>query len=456
MNTAEPPPPAEPIAAAPPAAAPVAVRRDADVVVVGAGLAGLRCAGLLAAAGLDVRVFEASDDIGGRVRTDVVDGFRLDRGFQVLPTAYPEAAEALDLDALDLRPFYPGALVFADGAFHLAADPGRRLTDALLAWRAPIGSLADKLRLLRLTGTVNLPDDDERWAWPDVTTAEALSQAGFSPRIVERFFRPFLGGVFADLELATSARMFAFVWSMFAAGDTAVPAHGMGMIARQLAARLPLGAVTLDAPVAALAADDPTDGPRQAVRATLRRGETVTARAVVVATDERAAARLLDLPAPRAPRGLTCLYFDAPEPPLPAPVLALDGTGTGPVTNLAVMSAVSAAYAPPGRALVSATAIGVPAADDAALEAAARAQLAGWFGPVVADWRHLRTYRIADALPDQSPGRLVPPVRPATFGGGLFVAGDHRTNGSIDGALLSGRLAAEAVLEWLGVSARPS
>lgn len=463
MNTADAPTPTAPIVdaaatagpssatAAPtpsaslPAAPPVAAGRDADVVVVGAGLAGLRCAGLLAEAGLAVRVLEASDDVGGRVRTDEVDGFRLDRGFQVLPTAYPEAAEALDLEALDLRPFYPGALVFADGAFHLAADPSRRLGDALRAWRAPVFTAVEKLRLLRLTGALNAADDDERGRWPDIPTSAALAEAGFGPRAVRRFFRPFLGGVFGDLELTTSARQFAFVWSMFAAGDAAVPARGMGEIARQLAARLPAGAVTLGAPVAAVMADDPTDGPRQVVRATLADGTVVTARAVVVATGEAAAARLLDLPAPPPGRGLTCLYFDAPEPPLPAPVLALDGDGDGPVTNLAVMSVVAPGYAPPGRALVAAVVVGLPALDDATLEAAARAQLAGWFGAAVDGWRHLRTYRIADALPDQSPGRHTPPLRPAAIGGGLFVAGDHRTNGSIDGALLSGRRAAEAV-----------
>lgn len=424
--------------------------RDADVLVIGAGLAGLRCAGLLAEAGVKTLVLEAGDGVGGRVRTDELDGFLLDRGFQVLPTAYPEAGEALDYDRLVLKPFYPGALVWADGRFHLAADPSRRLLDAMRHARAPIGTIGDKLRLLRLTGAVNAPDDDDLWGWPDIPTADALAQAGIGPQMIDRFLRPFLGGVFADLDLQTSARMFAFVWRMFAAGPTAVPEHGMGAIARQLAGRLAHGTVVLDTPVQAVAAHDPRAGSAAPVHATLRSGDVLAARAIVVATDELAAARLLDATtAPRRGRALTCLYFDAPEPPIALPVLALDGMRQGPVTNLAVMSAVSSAYAPPGRALVSATVIGLPAADDASLELSARAQLREWFGAAVDDWRHLRTYRIAEALPDQAPGRLVPPHRPPIVGGGLFVAGDHRANGSIDGALVSGRMAAQAVLAHL-------
>lgn len=428
-----------------PAAAPA---NDADVIVIGAGLAGLRCAGLLGAAGVRCLVLEGSDDIGGRVRTDIVDGFLLDRGFQVLATAYPEANEALDMARLVLRPFYPGALVWADGRFHLAADPSRRLLDAIRHARAPIGSLRDKVRLLQLTAKFNAPEIAQLWDLPDITAAQALSEAGFGEPMTTRFLRPFLGGVFGDLELGTSARMMAFVWRMMAAGPVAVPEHGMGAIARQLGARLPRGSVVLESPVAAIAADVPGDA-ATTVRVTLRSRDVLTARAVVVATDELSVARLFDLPAPPPGRGLTCLYFDAPEPPIAAPVLALDGAGTGPVTNLAVMSSVSSAYAPPGRALVSATVIGVPAEDDAALEASVRAQLRDWFGPAVAEWRHLRTDRIPNALPDASPGRHVPPVRPHAVGAGLFVAGEHRTNGSIDGALLSGRLAAEAVLAAL-------
>ncbi|MCC7020355.1 MAG: FAD-dependent oxidoreductase [Ardenticatenales bacterium] len=446
MNVDDSVPHAAPLPPEPPAQPP----HDADVLVIGAGLAGLRCAGLLAEAGVRTVVLEAGDGVGGRVRTDEVDGFLLDRGFQVLPTAYPEARAALDYDRLVLKPFYPGALVWADGRFHLAADPTRRLLDAIRHARTPIGSWADKLRLLRLTGAINAPDDDERWTWPDIPTADALAQAGIGEGMIDRFFRPFLGGVFADLDLQTSARMFAFVWRMFAAGTTTVPEHGMGAIALQLAGRLPQGTVALDTPVQAVAALDPTDGRAALAHVTLRSGDVLSARAIVVATDELAAARLLESATPpRRGRGLTCLYFDAPEPPIAAPVLALDGMGEGPVTNLAVMSAVSSAYAPPGRALVSATVIGLPQVDDAALEASVRAQLRGWFGAVVDDWRHLRTYRIAEALPDQAPGRLVPPIRPHILGGGLFVAGDHRTNASIDGALVSGRVAAEAVLAHL-------
>lgn len=414
-----------------------------DVLIVGAGLAGLCCARELDRHGVSFKVVEASDGIGGRVRTDEVDGFLLDRGFQVLLTAYPESQRVLDYDALDLRSFYDGALVRFDGDFHRIADPLRDPLAVPQTVLSPIGTIADKLRVLRLRQSVRSPDLDALWARPEIATGEALRERyGFSESMIERFFVPFLGGILLDRDLQASSRAFEFYFRMFTEGDTAVPARGMQQIPEQIAAALPDHAIQLNTRVQHAA-------PKSI---TLEHGGTVEAKAVVVATDGPEVAYLLNQFEPPASRSVLCLYYAAPDAPTDDPVLVLDGEGDGPVNNLAVMSNVSPHYAPAGQTLVSVSVIGNPSQTDAEIESRVRGHLRRWYGEAVDAWRSLKTYRILHAQPEQTPPALVPPERPARLADGLYVAGDHRTNASINGAMVSGRRAAEAVLQDLGAA----
>jgi phytoene dehydrogenase-like protein len=400
-----------------------------DAVVVGAGLAGLTAARLLSDRGLEVAVLEASDGPGGRVRTDRVDGFLLDRGFQVYLTAYPEGRALLDLGALDLRPFEPGALVWVGGRFHRVADPLRRPSALWPTLRAPIGSLADKALIARLRASVRRSDDPGG----DIATIEALRRLGFSDRMVERFLRPLFAGITLDRELLGSARMFRFVFAMLSRGDAAVPSQGMGAIPEQMAARLPEGTVRFGARVERL----------EGTAALLEDGGRVEGRVLLIATEGPEAARLCGIDAVGSlPAG--AVWYAAPEPPVAGPVLLLDGEGDGTVNNVAVMSTVAPAYAPPGRALVAVQSF----AAGPSPEAAVRARLGVLFGAAVGDWEHLRTDLIPHAQPVQRPP--FPLIRPARLGEGRYVAGDHRATASINGAMQSGRLAAEAILEDLG------
>jgi phytoene dehydrogenase-like protein len=417
----------------------MAGERQAEVVVVGAGMAGLACAHHLARAGVTATVLEASDRVGGRVRTERVEGFLVDRGFQVLLTAYPEARALLDLDALALGSFCPGALVRSGGRFHRLSDPWRRPQHLVATLRAGVGGLGDKLRVARLTAEIGRPTLEELLERPETTTLERLRRAGFSAAMIDRFFRPFLGGVFLERDLATSSRLADFVLRCFASGEAALPAAGMGAIPAQLAAALPGGTVRTGAAVVRVA-------PGQVETAA---GETVTAAAVVVTVEAPAAAGLLGTALPAPFRAVTCLSFAAVRPPVAEPVLILDGDGTGPVNNLCVPSEVSRGYAPAGAALVSASVLGDPAASDADLEAAVRRQLRGWFGQQVDGWRHLRTDRVRHALPRQEPP-LAPSGQPARVAPGLYRAGDALATASLNGAMASGRRAAAAVLEDLG------
>lgn len=412
----------------------------APVVVVGAGLAGLSCARHLHEAGRPVLVLEASDGVGGRVRTDVVDGFRLDRGFQVLLEAYPEARRTFDYAALGLQAFYPGAEVRAGGRVSRLADPFRRPVDAIAGLMAPVGTLADKARVLLLRARACGGTLEELWQRPETTTLEALRTIGFSEAMIDTFFRPFLGGIFLGRDLATSSRMLEFVIRMMAEGETVLPRLGMGALPAQLAGRLPPGTIRLGTRV-------------EVVRphgVTLTGGETIAATSVVVATEGDVASALTGhFPAPQA-RGVTTLYFAAARSPVPSRVLVLNGDAEGPVNTVAVPSDLSPAYAPEGQALLSVTVLGLPAEDDATLERAVRAQLAGWYGAEVAGWRHLRTYRIRWGQPEQAPPALEPPERDVRLAEKLYVAGDHRDSASIHGALRSGRRAAAMLHQELG------
>ncbi|ANM30025.1 hypothetical protein ABI59_11255 [Acidobacteria bacterium Mor1] len=400
------------------------------VVIVGAGLSGLCCALHLTRAGIPCRLLEASDAAGGRVRTDVVDGFRLDRGFQVLQTAYPEARAMLDYDALDLRPFDAGTWVRRDGGFTRLMDPRRHPGSILSGLMASVGSFGDKLRVGKLR-KLPLPESSAA----DRSTLEELRALGFSDSIIDGLFRPWFAGVFLERELETSAAFFRFTYRMFGSGDVAMPAKGMEEIPRQLAGRLPADTLRTGARVESVAADH--------VR--LEGGEQIEASTVVLAVEGPEAARLagqgFDSP---TQRGTACIYFAADTPPLRQPVLVLDGEQSGPVNNLVVPSNVSPELAPAGKALISVSTVGVPDQDDDSLVDASRAQLRGWFGAAVDSWSPLQVYRIPHALPAQPPGSLA--SGPLRLPSGVWVCGDHREAASIQGAMTSGRRMAE---QWI-------
>jgi phytoene dehydrogenase-like protein len=408
-----------------------------DVVVVGAGLAGLACATTLHRAGLDVKVVEASDGVGGRVRTDRVDGFRLDRGFQVLLTAYPELHRQFDMSALDLREFSPGALVWRNGRGAAVVDPFRDPRHAVATALAPIGSPFDKLRIARLRHSLRSVHPALLLAGDDRTTADALADRGFSSTMIDRFFRPLVGGIQLDPELKASRRMFDVIFRMLADGAAAVPAAGMQALPDQLAARLPSGAVELATPATAVRPGQVDVGGAR----------HLDARAVVVATEGPAAGALLGVP-PVGSRSVGCVYFAADEAPTDSKMIVLDGDHSGPVLNVAVMSNVAPEYAPDDRHLVVAALPGYVEPD---LERVARRQLRGWWGDQVDRWELLATYRIDHGQPSQEP-----PLRPkqrVSLGHGLFVCGDHRDTASIQGALFSGRRCAAAVMAHVGVHA---
>ena len=421
------------------------------VLIVGAGIAGLTCALELHRARVPVQLLEAGPEVGGRVRSTVVDGFVLDHGFQVLFTAYPSLRRMLDLPALRPRRFRPGAHIVRDGRVALIGDALRDPTLLLPTLRAPGIRLVDALRLLALRRFACGLSVEQCLAppYPRISTREFLLARGFGAAMIDGFFAPFYGGILLDRSLSTSASILLFTFKMLAEGDTVVPAEGMGAIPRQMASRLPVGSVRCTTPVVALETED---GRIAGVR--LANGSLLRAPHVVVATDPVAAARLAEtirIPMDQPPRGLGCttLYFTARRTPIPGRALWLNGAPDAVVSHAVTLTDVAPTYATDGRILVAATAVGEPATwPDAQLEAAARRELLmlGGLTDAEAGLERVGLFRVPYAQFAQPPGagELRPTVACAIAG--LWRASEVLHSSSLEGAAQGGLLAAHAIL----------
>ncbi|MBC3786777.1 NAD(P)/FAD-dependent oxidoreductase [Spirosoma utsteinense] len=432
---------------------------DSPVIIIGAGMAGLTCAVYLKQAGIAALLIDAADAVGGRVRTDVVGGFQLDRGFQILLTAYPEARRLLNYEALELQRFRSGALI-RDQAPNAAAqwmtllNPFQEPFSVFKTLASPIGTLSDKIRIFELMRRTQELPIDELFRQTPTTTLALLHEIGFSDRMIERFFRPFFGGVFLEDALITSSNFFEFCFRMFFSGDAAVPASGIGAIPAQLAGRLSPAQIRLKTTVSHI------DG--QTV--VLDSGESLTGRAVVLAVDAAQADRLLGVPtashselSERLFNHTTCTYFAAPRsidpPAIPAKKLLLLNTHrSSAIHNIALMSDVAPAYAPADQTLVSVSTQGLETVNETALTERIRLELMEWFGADARHWKHLRTYHLPQALPAyppvvDTPTSIHQPAvhKPLKLSESLYQCGDQTTYPSLNAAMQTGREVAELI-----------
>ncbi|AJE86068.1 oxidoreductase [Streptomyces albus] len=430
----------------------------ADVVIVGAGIAGLSAAHRLTSAGLRVRVLEAAPEVGGRMSTELLDGFRLDRLGQLLCASYPELHRNPALAELVLRPFAPGVLLHSGGRHHRAGDfagvrggRGALSTARALAPRvprprlpgsafSPAGGPLGQARLGAALARLAATGVPELLARPEAPAAEALRARGLPPKTVEGFVRPLLAALLGDPDLGTSSRAADLALYAFARGPLCLPEGGAAELPRLLAAALPPGTVRTSVRVTSVSAD----------RVGTAEHGRLRCRGVLVATGARSAAALL--PGLRTPgfHPLTVVHHTAETAPPTGPALLLDADRRGPVAHTAVVSEVDPSRAPAGRPLISSTVLGTPPDRTAkGLDAAVRRHLALLYGTSTARWELLAVHHTPDAVPAMPPPHDL--RRAVRLLAGLYVCGDHRDTSTVQGALHSGRRAARAILGDLGV-----
>ena len=410
---------------------------DADVIIIGAGLAGLSCAHVLQKQGIHYLLLDGAEKVGGRIRTDVVEGFQLDRGFQVLQTAYPDAKEILSYPDLKLKSFFPGAMIRYQDKFHRLADPFRDLYTAAKGLFSPIGSLKDKLLVGILRTQVAFGTLEKLLQKPEVTTLQRLKAFGFSDAIIDRFFKPLYSGIFLENELSTSSRAFDFNFRMMALGDICLPAEGMEAIPRQILKMLDPARIRLHSKVASLSEN----------KVILASGETLTAPKIVLAVDQPEACKLLGVTLAPKMKTVSTLYFAASKAPTSSPILFLNAQSSGPVMNMCVPTNVCKSYAPEGKALISCSVLKHDFASEEMLIQKVLEQMKQWFGNEVDTWKHLRTYKIINALPAQELPLSDVSSKPMQVRKGLYQCGDYGGIASIQTALQSGRVIGEALAQ---------
>lgn len=409
-----------------------------DVIIIGAGLAGLSAALHLNAKGKSIKIFESKGHIGGRVFSEFKEGFCLDRGFQVLMTAYPECKQLLDYDRLQLKNFDKGALI-AQKKELIRLNYSNSLSSIYELLSSPIFTKKDLWHLFLLSRKLHRSSGERLLREDSLNALTCLEKEGFSRLSIESFFKPFLGGVLLDRSLLSSGNMVNFVLKMFMEGDVALPAKGMGAIPQQIAEQLPPGTIHLN---------------RKAVHITperevlLQGGQRVSAETVILATDPWSAAKLIDLPLPAPGHSVACCYFAADKPPFSEAMLFLNGEEKGPINHIAVVSNVAPSYAPSGGHLISATILEkYMHLNDEGLNNAAIEQLNQWFGSQVFQWQPLQTYRIQNAHPAIYPDRFWHSPYPFKIRKGLYACGDYLEAPSINSALATGRKVAAEILK---------
>ncbi len=407
------------------------------IVIVGAGLAGLTCAKHLHRQGREFVILDASDRLGGRLKTDAIGGYRFDRGFQVHFTAYPAALAELDSRALELNRFAHGAYIWWNNKLHrLDRD------DPVEAAFCKVFGLGDKLRMRSLSAELADKSTSEIWHEEETTTETFLRRYGFTDAYIDRFARPFFGGVFLDRSLSTSSRMFQFIWKMIDEGEVTIPRLGMEAIPQQIASNIPAERFRMNTTVTELVK---SAGAVTGVK--LASGEILDAEHVVVATESFAASKLTGCPTPIGSRGTICMYFEVPHQLVYGNFIILNGTGKGLINMVVPVTNICPDAAPAGKFVVSVNIIGGSDKDDSGLLHEIQDELRSWpaeWRPE--DWKLLQTYRLAHAQFPQGIG-VLDSLSSESGVPGLSLAGDYTRQSSINGALESGAAAAYGLMQ---------
>lgn len=404
------------------------------IYIIGAGISGLVAAYELESAGYSPEILEASDGVGGRIRTDMENGFRLDRGFQVLLTAYPEAKRYLDYEKLNLKMFDPGAIVFKPGDFFAIHDPLRNPIRLFGMAFSKVGTFKDKFKILSLANALKKKTEEEIFIEPSVPTIDFLRNYGFSETILDNFFKPFFKGIFLENALQTSSRMFNFVFRMFSTGYAAIPEKGMQEIPEQLKSKLQKTVFHFNSPVERVEGNG----------ILLKDGRILQADKVIISSrPDKVLPQLAGQV--KEYRKVINLYFSLEKSFIAQPMIGLVPDTQFLVNNFVFMTDVSKPYSSTGKALLSVTVTQDTKADDLLVKMVAL-ELEALTGIKASYFEHIKTYEILDALPQVDDMQYTISPTNTKVQDDVYLAGDYLLNGSINAAMTAGRKAAEAVM----------
>ena len=408
-----------------------------NVGIVGAGVSGLVAAGVLESYGLSPTIIEASDRVGGRVKTDIVDGYQLDHGFQVLLTDYPAAKEYLDFSTLELQEFLPGSQIFYNGGATVIGDAFRKFSFLFPTIFSSVGSIGDKLKVLKLNKQLKKKSLEAIFSDKEKTTIQYLKDFGFSNKMIDRFFKPFFTGIFLETELTTSSRMFEFVYKMFGEGLAVLPKGGIEKVPQQLADKLTSTTFHFNKKVDKVA--DKT--------VFLSNGETLDFDYIIVATEP--SQLISNLSNQETPwKSCQTLYFATPDRFISKPLIGLVADAESLVNNIFYHNSV-ATDQKGTQELLSVTVVKENDLSDEELVKKVQQDLETYCG--ITDTKFLKIYHIPKALPNLQNLQysLAPSETMLTHS--IFLAGDTQLNGSLNAAMLSGEAAAKGVLEKAGL-----
>ena len=394
-------------------------------IVVGAGISGLSCALELEKNGYRVQILEKENHPGGRVHSDVINGYILNRGFQVLQTGYPETKRLLDYEKLELCNLDSEVWSMNNNTIKKLYDPIQNPSNLLKAAFSNVGTFQDKLRLLQLRQSTTSRSTNKIFQENETTSLEQINNYGFSESIINEFFKPLFGGAFLDNELDTTSRMFNFVYKIFSIAPIAIPKYGMKSIPEQLEAKLE-SKISFNTNVVKL--DN---------KNVFLENETLSADVIVLAANHDSAKKLIPSIEKIHWNSTSCYYFVADSPPFSSKVVLLNGNNRGEINNVFVPTNISKAYSPNNKSIISVSTIGLNNN-----ESEIRNELNNWFGNQTEDWKLLHTYHIEQALPRMS----VPSVSHSQYVNGIHMCGDYLTSSSIHGSMHSGRMTANQII----------
>ncbi|MEM6893776.1 MAG: NAD(P)/FAD-dependent oxidoreductase [Bacteroidota bacterium] len=405
------------------------------IAIIGAGVSGLTAAIVLENHGYAPEIFEASDAVGGRVRTDVVEGYQLDRGFQVLLTAYPMVSKYLDTKALEVQPLRSGALIASNGKKYAFGDPTRDLGFLWSTSTFPLASFRDKLLIWKLNRKLKKESLEHIFEQPEQTTLEFLKDYGFSDAVINAFFKPFFSGIFLEDRLKTSSRMFCFVYKMFGEGLAVIPKRGIQAIPDQLKKQLQKTKIHLDSRVKTL-----KEGEIHLENGTVHKNHLA-----IVATEASALIPALKKQA-IAWKSCDTLYFEVEKRSIDSPIIGLSADTGSLVNNIFYPNSIDA-KTKGNHELLSVTVVQEHNLSESDLIPAVERELESQFG--IQPLRHLKSYKIAKALPDIQNLQYNLAETETRLNSRIFLCGDVLLNASLNAAMISGEQAAMGIIHTL-------